>query len=99
MRLKRLELGVGVEVSSLPPNNFIIKGSRFEFSHSRVTGPILACNPSFENPELGEFAGLQKSVKRGNLGAKKRLFGLKKGQNQGFAVTDSSTGQKCKLFT
>jgi hypothetical protein len=53
---------------------------------------------SFENPELGEFAGLQKSVKRGNLGAKKRLFGLKKGQNTGFAVTDSSTWQKCKLL-
>jgi hypothetical protein len=40
----------------------------------------------------GSVAGLQKSVKRGDSGAKKRLLGLKKGQNQGFAVTDSLTG-------
>jgi hypothetical protein len=26
------------------------------------------------------------------------LFGLKMGQNQGFAVTDSSTSRKCKLL-
>jgi hypothetical protein len=46
----------------------------------------------------GTIAGLQKIVKRGDSGAKKRLLGLKKGQNRGFAVTDSSTGQKCMLL-
>jgi hypothetical protein len=46
----------------------------------------------------GTVVGLQKSVKRGVLGAKKRLFRLKKGQNMGFAVTDSLTWQKCMLL-
>jgi hypothetical protein len=41
---------------------------------------------------------IKKVRKRGHLGAKMALFGLKKGQNQGFAVTDSLTGEKCKLF-
>jgi hypothetical protein len=47
---------------------------------------------------LVEFAGLQKTPKRGDLGAKKSLFGLKKGQNRGFAVTDSLTVLKYKLL-
>jgi hypothetical protein len=42
--------------------------------------------------------GLQKSSKRGKSEAKQRPFGLKMGQNTGFAVTDSLTWKKCKLL-
>jgi hypothetical protein len=53
---------------------------------------------TLEHSELVEFTGFQKSVKRGVFGSKQGLLGLKKGQNTGFAVTDSSTEQKCKLL-
>jgi hypothetical protein len=36
--------------------------------------------------------------KRGHFGVKRALFRAKKGQNQGFAVTDSLTERKCKLL-
>jgi hypothetical protein len=39
-----------------------------------------------------------KLAKKRHFEPKKGLLGLKKGQNRGFAVTDSSTGQKCKLL-
>jgi hypothetical protein len=41
---------------------------------------------------------IAKGVKKRQLGTQKRLFGLKRGQKTGFAVTDSSTRQKCKLL-
>jgi hypothetical protein len=49
-------------------------------------------------------SGLSETVKKGFqicpfLGVsepKKRLLGSKNGQNQGFAVTDTPTSQKCK---
>jgi hypothetical protein len=34
----------------------------------------------------------------GHFGVKSALFRAKKGQNRGFAVTDSTTGRKCKLL-
>jgi hypothetical protein len=37
-------------------------------------------------------------MKKGLFWDKKGFFRLKRGQNQGFAVTDSSTGIKCKLL-
>jgi hypothetical protein len=57
-----------------------------------------AAGPAFGSVLLKRVRGFAKDVKKRHFGPKKGLFGLKSGQNPGFAVTDSSTGQKRKMF-
>ena len=46
----------------------------------------------------GQALRTRNQAKKRLLGGKMTLFGPKAGQNQGFAVTDSSIEQKCKLL-
>jgi hypothetical protein len=61
----------------------------------RPKAPLLA---TLSRKPCGRVRGFSKGVKKRHFQVKTELFGLKSGQNPGFAVTDSSTGQKYKLL-